>query len=113
MLFVVCLRVLIVNIIADPDKLLLSVTAGDKDYCDAQYVASRYLGRVGGICLEDELVDADRNGANEDLIEDLVMGGVLSGTDVEDFPFKIVIEGLEAFEGDFEGKWREERGGVA
>ena len=40
------------------------------------------------------------------------MRGVLGRADVEDLPFEIVIQRLQAFEGDFEGKWGEELGGV-
>ncbi len=40
------------------------------------------------------------------------MGGVLGRTDVQNLPFEVVLEGLETFEGDFEGEWGEELGWV-
>ena len=40
------------------------------------------------------------------------MGGVFGGSDVEDLPFEVVGEGLQAFEGYFEGEFGEEGGWV-
>lgn len=40
------------------------------------------------------------------------MGCVFGGADVENFPFEVVGEGLEALKGYFEGEWGEEWGGV-
>ena len=40
------------------------------------------------------------------------MGGVLGRSNVEDFPFEIILEGLKTFECDFEGEGGEEGGWV-
>ena len=57
---------------------------------------------VGGVGLEDKLIRSDGDGADHNLVEDLVEGGVLGGTDVGDLPLDVVGEGLEALEGYFE-----------
>ena len=40
------------------------------------------------------------------------MGGVLGRSNVEDFPFEIILEGLKTFECDFEREGGEEGGWV-
>jgi hypothetical protein len=59
-----------------------------------------------------KLVNAHGYGAYENFIKDLIVGGVFGRADVEDFPFEIILEGLETFEGNFEGEWGEELGWV-
>jgi hypothetical protein len=59
-----------------------------------------------------KLVNAHGYWTHEYLIKNLIVGGVFGGTDVEDFPFEIILERLETFEGDFEGEWGEELGWV-
>lgn len=40
------------------------------------------------------------------------MRSVLGRADVQDLPLEVVLERLEAFEGDLEGEWGQELGGV-
>lgn len=56
--------VLVVDVVADADKLAAVVGACQQDYGHAQDLGIRDTLSIGGISLEDELVDADGDGAD-------------------------------------------------
>jgi len=58
--------------------------------------------------LQYKFIDTDGDGPYEYFIEDLIVRCVFGRSDVENFPFEIVGEGLQAFKCDFKGEWGEE-----
>lgn len=99
--------VLVVHVIADAHKLAASVEARDEQHGDAEQVLSRNLARVRRIrlmgkvvsvglrskarstYLEGELIVTDRDGADENGFELLVVPVSLSGADVDDVPLEV------------------------
>jgi hypothetical protein len=67
--------VLIVNVVADANELATVVAAGQEDDSDAEDVAVRDAVEVWGVGFEDELVDANRDRANEKGVKLLVILG--------------------------------------
>ena len=66
-------RVLVVDIVSDANELALFVRAAQEDHGHADDLAVGDAGEVRGICLEDKLIDADRDRTNEDGVELLVV----------------------------------------
>mmetsp|Transcript_32384 Transcript_32384/g.82558 ORF Transcript_32384/g.82558 Transcript_32384/m.82558 type:complete len:203 (-) Transcript_32384:260-868(-) len=65
--------VLRVDVVADPDELLLVVEAAEQDDRHSQDVVRWYPSRVGGIGLEDKLVGAHLHGSYVNRVEQLVV----------------------------------------
>lgn len=58
--------VLIADIVTNTDEFATIVRASKKYDGNAQNLRARELGEIGGLGFEDKLVDAYRNGANEE-----------------------------------------------
>lgn len=67
--------VLVVLVVSHADKLAAVVGTGQEDDSDSKDLRSRELGNVGRVGLELELVDTNRDGSNEEAVENLVMFG--------------------------------------
>jgi len=65
--------ILVVDIVADSNELATVIGAGEEDDGDTEDLSIRDSGGVWCTGLEDELVDANWDGANEEGIELLVM----------------------------------------
>lgn len=65
--------VLVVHVVTHTDELAAIIAAGEEDDGDAQDLRRRDALEIWSISLEDELVDADRNGADEEGVEFLVV----------------------------------------
>lgn len=81
--------VLVVHIVSDADELAAVVSACQEDDSDAEDLSVGDALGVGGVGLEDELVDADGDGADEQGVELLVVLIAGSGTDVGELPLKV------------------------
>lgn len=65
--------VLVVHVVAHTNKFTAIVAAGKEDDSDAQDLGGGDPLEIGGVSLEDELVHSDRDGADEERVEFLVM----------------------------------------
>lgn len=65
--------VLIVDVVAHANELAVVVRAGQKDDRNTQNFGIGNTGCVGWVGLEDELVDANGNGAYEERVEFLIV----------------------------------------
>lgn len=81
--------ILVVDIVANTDELAVIVGAGKEDDSDANDVGWWDASGVWSGALEDELVDADWDWADEKAVQLLVMLGGLSGADVDELPLEI------------------------
>lgn len=83
--------VLIVDIVSNANELATIVGAGKQDDSDTHDFGIRNPLSVGGIGLEDELVDANRDGADQQGVELLVILVRGGRTNISQFPFKICV----------------------
>mmetsp|Transcript_8800 Transcript_8800/g.19011 ORF Transcript_8800/g.19011 Transcript_8800/m.19011 type:complete len:242 (-) Transcript_8800:149-874(-) len=104
--------VLVVDVIADPDELPFLVGTRHQHHRHAQQIILGQLGGIGGVRLQNKLVDAHRNGSHQDFVQDLVLGGVLGAAHVQDLPLQVVVQFLKALKGDFELKGTRKACGV-
>lgn len=81
--------ILVVDIVANTDELAVVVRAGEEDDGNADDVGWWNAGRVWGGGLEDELVDADWDWADEEGVQLLVVLGRLGGADVNELPLEV------------------------
>ena len=81
--------VLVVDIVANTDELAVVIRAGKEDDGNANDVGWWDASGVWGRGLEDKLVDANRDWADEEGIELLVVLGGLSGADVNELPLEV------------------------
>ena len=65
--------VFVVNVVAHAHELAAVVGAGEQDDGDAEDLSCGDVGGVGRVGLEDELVDADGDGADEEGVEFLIV----------------------------------------
>jgi hypothetical protein len=65
--------VLVVDVVANTNEFTAIVSAGQQDHRDAQNVRLGDAGNIGCIGLENELVDANRNGADQEGVEFLIV----------------------------------------
>mmetsp|Transcript_4263 Transcript_4263/g.11626 ORF Transcript_4263/g.11626 Transcript_4263/m.11626 type:complete len:246 (-) Transcript_4263:167-904(-) len=92
----------VIHVITDATKFALLVTARDQHDRDAQNFGQIVHGRCVG--LQTKLVDTDGDRADQNFVQHLILGGVVRRTDVQDLPFEVVLQFLQAFKGDFELK---------
>jgi hypothetical protein len=106
------LRILIVvvNIVADSEKLLPTVAACDEYSCHTNDVGLLNLGHVGRSALKNELHLARLNIVHLGFLEDLVLVAVRSLADVDDPPCQSAAKGLQGLKEDLKAqravKWR-------
>lgn len=81
--------VLVVDIVADADELAAVVGAGQEDDSDTEDLGVGDALSIGSVGLEDELVDADGDGADEEGVELLVVLVRGGRADVGQLPLEI------------------------
>lgn len=67
--------ILVVDVVSDADEFATIVAAGKENHGDTQDLGRGNMSKVGRVCLENELIHADRDGTNEQRIEFLVIFG--------------------------------------
>jgi len=85
--------VLVVDVVADADKLAAVVGARQEDHGNTEQLVDGDALSIRGLGLKDELVDADGDGADEQRVELLVVVVGLSGTHIGQLPLKIFFCG--------------------
>mmetsp|Transcript_16910 Transcript_16910/g.48589 ORF Transcript_16910/g.48589 Transcript_16910/m.48589 type:complete len:217 (+) Transcript_16910:165-815(+) len=86
---VIRIGILIVNIVANANKLTLLVRAGHQNHRYSQNVGVGYAGWVRCIGLEDELVYSNRYWPHQNFIKNLIRCHVLGTANVHDLPFQV------------------------
>lgn len=82
-------RVLVVDIVADAHELAVLVAAAEEDDGDADDLAVGNASKIRRVGLEDELVDADGDRADEHRVQLLVVLGGGGRADIREFPFEV------------------------
>lgn len=85
--------VLVVDIVANTDELAIIVRAGKEDDSNANDVGWWDAGSIWSGALEDELVDADWDWADEKRVQLLVVLCGLGGANVDELPLEVCGEG--------------------